>query len=63
MCYNYGTSKLRKVKCSVCGSVFYTDHPTKKTCSLECSMEQKLIAKKDVAKNNKRYYRKVRKVK
>ena len=61
--YHYGSFKLRKVKCCICGKTFHTDHPCKKTCSIECSMMQKAVIKKQACKDNKRYYSKVRKVK
>ena len=61
--YHYGSYKLRKVKCTGCGKIFFTDHPCKKTCSIECSMIQKEVARKQADKNSKRYYSKVRKVK
>lgn len=61
--YHYGSKRLRKVKCSVCGKQFETDHPAKKTCSIECSMAQKQIAAEQLRKNNKRYYRASKKVK
>ena len=61
--YHYGSFKLRKVKCSGCGKIFFTDHPCKKTCSIECSMIQKQRTLKQANKDNNRYYSKVRKVK
>ena len=60
---HFGSRKLRDVKCSVCGKRFMTDHPCKKTCSIECSMIQKEVARKQADEDSKRYYSKVRKVK
>lgn len=59
--YHYGSRTLRKVKCSVCGKVFTTDHPCKKTCSIECSMIQKEVTRKQADKDSKRYYSKAKK--
>ena len=43
----YFHSRLkRKVKCAVCGKLFVTNHPSKKTCSDECSMINKENQKK-----------------
>ena len=58
--YHYGSYKLRKVKCSGCGKIFFTDHPCKKTCSIECSMLQKEVTRKQADKDSKRYYSKVK---
>lgn len=60
---HFGSHKLRDVKCSVCGKRFMTDHPCKKTCSIECSMVQKERVLKQACKDSNRYYSKVRKVK
>ena len=46
-----------------CGKVFYTSHPSKKTCSVECSMDRKKVAAKELNENNKRYYKYARKSK
>ena len=53
--YHYGSYKLRKVKCSGCGKIFFTDHPCKKTCSIECSMIQKQKTIKQAIRQNKIY--------
>lgn len=53
----YNTNKQRKVKCSVCGKIFYTSHPCKKTCSLECGLAASQAAKYELKKNNRRYYK------
>ena len=53
--YHYGSYKLRKVKCSGCGKIFFTDHPCKKTCSIECSMVQKQKTVKQAIRQNKIY--------
>jgi len=58
---HFGSKKLRNVKCSVCGKKFTTDHPCKKTCSIECSMIQKENYKKQLANDNQRYYSKAKK--
>lgn len=60
---HFGTNKKRKVKCVTCGKTFYTYHPCKKTCSIECSMDRKKVAAKELNENNKRYYKDARKVK
>jgi len=57
MLTSYDTNNRRKVKCSVCGTVFYTSHPRKKTCSLECGLAASQVAKYELKKNNKRYYK------
>jgi len=51
----YITGKRRKVKCATCGKVFYTTHPSKKTCSLECSCARKIVAYNELKKNNRIY--------
>lgn len=58
-CLDYTSKGRRKLKCSVCGKVFITNHPKKKTCSLECSMIQeektfKAANKRTVMYNRKR---------
>ena len=55
--FYFGTNNRRKVKCATCGKVFYTSHPSKKTCSVECSMDRKKVAAKELNENNKRYYK------
>ena len=59
----YFSNTRRKVKCVVCGKYFVTNHPSKKTCSITCSMERKQIATKELNENNKRYYKNARKSK
>lgn len=61
--YHFGANKLRKVKCKVCGKTFTTHHPSKCTCSDECSMINKNNYKEVIVENNKRYYSKARKSK
>lgn len=58
--FYFGTNNRRKVKCATCGKIFYTSHPSKKTCSIECSMDRKKVASKELNENNKRYYSKVK---
>ena len=43
-------------KCCICGKVFTTSHPNKKTCSDECSFARSNVANYELKKNNKRYY-------
>lgn len=57
MAYCYAASKGRKVKCRICGKVFTTYHPSQKTCSVECSMQNKLDYKKELVKIHRRYYK------
>ena len=55
MAYCYATTNKRKVKCKVCGKLFTTYHPAQKTCSLECSMQNKADYRKEQVKIHKRY--------
>ena len=55
MAYRYASSRGRKIKCKVCGKVFTTYHPAQKTCSVECSMQNKLDYKNEQVKTWKRY--------
>lgn len=61
MNFCFGTNRRRKVKCVTCGKMFETSHPSKKTCSLECSMARKQVAAKELCENNIRYYKYSRK--
>ena len=61
--YNFSTTKKRKVKCVICGKTFITSHPCKKTCSVECSMDQHKIYEEELKKDMKRYYSKNKKSK
>lgn len=60
MFYHYGCKKLRAVKCDICGKSFKTDHPTKKTCSVECSSIQQQKTFKEATKDTARYNKKNR---
>lgn len=57
-CLDYTIKGKRKLKCSVCGKLFITNHPKKKTCSDGCSMllKERTIkeAEKDLARYNKK---------
>ena len=53
----YNTNKVRKVKCSICGKVFTTTHPSKKTCSVECSCARSRVADYELKMSNRRYYK------
>lgn len=57
-CLDYTAKNKRKVKCSICGKLFITSHPNKKTCSIECSMRQQEITFKRSCKDTTRYNRK-----
>lgn len=61
--FNYNSVNKRKIKCSVCGKEFFTTHPKKKTCSIECSSIQEQRTFKQANKDNMRYYSKARKSK
>ena len=61
--FNLNGSKARKKKCVVCGKTFTTQLPSKKTCSVECSMVNKNNYQKTLYANNKRYYNTIRKSK
>ena len=51
------TMNIRKVKCAVCGKTFKTTHPSKKTCSVECSCARSRVANYELKKNNRIYYK------
>lgn len=61
--FNLNGSKARKKKCVICGKEFVTQLPSKKTCSVECSMQNKQNYQKTLCTNNKRYYSDARKSK
>ena len=52
----YNTTRIRKVKCETCGKYFTTSHPSKKTCSVECSMVLKERTMKQANKDTNRYF-------
>lgn len=49
------TNRKRKVTCKVCGKIFYSANPSTKTCSIECSMDNKAAQKERAKKNSRRY--------
>lgn len=53
----YNTTRVRKVKCKTCGKYFTTSHPSKKTCSVECSCARSQVAVYELKMNNRRYYK------
>ena len=56
--FSYDNSIKKQRKCSVCGKMFITSHPNKKTCSDGCSivLEQRTLKRsaKDTARYNKK---------
>lgn len=56
-------SKYKEKVCVICGKKFCTRLPSQKTCSPECSMENKMNYSKILNENNKRYYGPARKLK
>ena len=54
---SYNTNRKRKVKCVVCGKIFTTSHPCKKTCSDECSCARSRVAVYELKMNNRIYYK------
>ena len=56
------TNRKRKVVCVICGKRFFAANPSTKTCSIECSMDNK-AAQKERAKMNSRRYRSQRNAK
>lgn len=55
-CLDYSIKNKRKTKCPICGKQFFTVHPKKKTCSIECSMILKEKTAKQANEDTKRYY-------
>lgn len=54
--FNNGfTSRKREVVCVICGKRFFASNPSTKTCSVECSMDNKAAQKKRAVQNSRRY--------
>lgn len=56
--FSYDNSIKKQRKCSVCGKMFITSHPNKKTCSDGCSILQEQKTLKAANKRTAMYNRK-----